>query len=76
MCNGHAAACDVPHPTEPGRLVCRCEHNTCGYNCEQCCVGFTQKAWKAATSESANECERTMRNAYLPMLSYDLSIIM
>ena len=68
LCNGHAAACDVPHPTDPSRFVCRCEHNTCGQNCERCCDGFTQKEWQPAMSDKTNECERKMTSSFLKLL--------
>ncbi|XP_038057388.1 laminin subunit alpha-like isoform X2 [Patiria miniata] len=55
VCNGHASTCN--ERGNSGRLVCSCEHNTCGDECETCCPGFVQKAWRAATMESANECE-------------------
>ncbi|KAG2461856.1 LAMA5 protein, partial [Polypterus senegalus] len=57
VCNGHAEACDAKDPTDPYRLVCDCQHNTCGGSCERCCPGFNQLPWKPATTDSANECE-------------------
>lgn len=58
VCNGHADVCDKTDPYDPARLVCRCQHNTCGAQCETCCPGFVQKQWKPVTLESLNECER------------------
>lgn len=40
------------------RLLCDCQHNTCGPSCDRCCPGFHQFPWKPATTYSANECER------------------
>jgi len=40
------------------RLLCDCQHNTCGPSCDRCCPGFNQFPWKPATTYSANECER------------------
>ncbi|XP_022089419.1 laminin subunit alpha-like isoform X2 [Acanthaster planci] len=55
VCNGHASTCN--ERGNSGRLVCACQHNTCGEECEMCCPGFVQKAWRPATMDSANECE-------------------
>uniref|UniRef100_A0A8C1MUI0 Laminin, alpha 5 n=1 Tax=Cyprinus carpio TaxID=7962 RepID=A0A8C1MUI0_CYPCA len=57
VCNGHAEACNAQDPSDPYRLQCDCQHNTCGPSCERCCPGFNQFPWKPATTYSANECE-------------------
>ncbi|MGH0140359.1 UNVERIFIED_CONTAM: hypothetical protein FKN15_048109 [Acipenser sinensis] len=57
VCNGHAEACDAKDPTNPYRLQCDCQHNTCGGSCDQCCPGYNQMPWKPATTDNANECE-------------------
>ncbi|KAK1157833.1 hypothetical protein AOXY_G24001 [Acipenser oxyrinchus oxyrinchus] len=57
VCNGHAEACDAKDPTNPYRLQCDCQHNTCGGSCDQCCQGYNQMPWKPATTDNANECE-------------------
>lgn len=43
VCNGHASACDPDGST--GQMKCRCEHNTCGKYCDQCCPKFSAKPW-------------------------------
>ncbi|XP_066558405.1 laminin subunit alpha-5 isoform X2 [Amia ocellicauda] len=57
VCNGHAEACNAKDPTDPYRLQCDCQHNTCGASCDRCCPGYNQMPWKPATTDSANECE-------------------
>ncbi|XP_049633449.1 laminin subunit alpha-5 [Suncus etruscus] len=57
VCHGHADACDAQDPTDPFRLQCACQHNTCGGSCDRCCPGFHQHPWKPATTDSANECQ-------------------
>ncbi|XP_059188801.1 laminin subunit alpha-5 isoform X2 [Centropristis striata] len=57
VCNGHAEACNAKDPTDPYKLQCDCQHNTCGLSCDQCCPGYNQLPWKPATTYSANECE-------------------
>lgn len=57
VCNGHAEACNAKEPTDPYKLQCDCQHNTCGVSCDQCCPGFNQLPWKPATTYSANDCE-------------------
>ncbi|XP_059754515.1 laminin subunit alpha-5 isoform X2 [Balaenoptera ricei] len=57
VCHGHADVCDAKDPTDPFRLQCACQHNTCGNSCDRCCPGFNQQPWKPATTDSANECQ-------------------
>uniref|UniRef100_A0A915BZF8 Laminin-like protein epi-1 n=1 Tax=Parascaris univalens TaxID=6257 RepID=A0A915BZF8_PARUN len=48
VCNGHADTCDILDVRRPRTLLCRCEHNTCGDQCQICCPGFEQKKWQRA----------------------------
>ncbi|MXQ85102.1 hypothetical protein E5288_WYG004112 [Bos mutus] len=57
VCHGHADVCDAKDPTDPFRLQCACQHNTCGGSCDRCCPGFNQQPWRPATTDSANECQ-------------------
>ncbi|KAM4737780.1 laminin subunit alpha-5 isoform 2-T2 [Anableps anableps] len=57
VCNGHAEACNANDPSDPYKLQCDCQHNTCGVSCDHCCPGYNQLPWKPATTDSANECE-------------------
>ncbi|EDV96510.1 laminin subunit alpha [Drosophila grimshawi] len=58
MCNGHADTCDVKDPISPVRiLACRCQHHTCGIQCNQCCPGFEQKKWRQNTNARPFNCE-------------------
>uniref|UniRef100_F7GGL1 Laminin subunit alpha-5 n=1 Tax=Monodelphis domestica TaxID=13616 RepID=F7GGL1_MONDO len=57
VCNGHADVCNAKDPTDPYRLQCACQHNTCGGACDHCCPGFNQLPWKPATMDNANECQ-------------------
>lgn len=61
MCNGHADTCDNTDPRDPYKLVCRCQHNTCGDQCQTCCRGFQQKAWKQSKANSLFVCERKFK---------------
>lgn len=58
VCNGHADSCDVLDVTRPRAWLCRCEHNTCGDNCERCCDGFVQKKWQHNYEFDEFACER------------------
>ena len=37
---------------------CKCQHNTCGPLCDQCCPVFNQKRWRPGKFVTGNECER------------------
>lgn len=54
-CHGHASECG---PDAAGRLVCRCQHNTTGVDCERCLPFFQDRPWARGTGEAANECLR------------------
>ncbi|KAK3091660.1 hypothetical protein FSP39_021617 [Pinctada imbricata] len=54
VCNGHADTCDRADVSNPNLLVCECQHNTCGSQCEYCCPGYVQKKWQPARGGSEN----------------------
>ncbi|KAM4691986.1 laminin subunit alpha-5 [Rhinophrynus dorsalis] len=71
VCNGHADECNAKDPTNPYRLICGCQHNTCGASCDTCCPGYHQLPWKPATLDSANECEYCNCNGHAHDCYYD-----
>ncbi|XP_042318376.1 laminin subunit alpha-5, partial [Sceloporus undulatus] len=71
VCHGHADVCDAKDPSDPYRLQCDCQHNTCGGSCDHCCPGFNQLPWKPATTDSANECEPCNCNGHAFDCYYD-----
>ncbi|XP_063440155.1 laminin-like protein epi-1 isoform X2 [Mytilus trossulus] len=56
VCNGHAESCDRD-PNNPRLLTCKCQHNTCGEQCNTCCPGFVQKSWMPAKAGHPFVCE-------------------
>uniref|UniRef100_A0A8D0HF41 Laminin subunit alpha 5 n=1 Tax=Sphenodon punctatus TaxID=8508 RepID=A0A8D0HF41_SPHPU len=71
VCHGHADVCDAKDPSDPYRLQCDCQHNTCGGSCDRCCPGFNQLPWKPAMTDSANECEPCSCNGHAYDCYYD-----
>ncbi|XP_059508738.1 laminin subunit alpha-5 isoform X2 [Stegostoma tigrinum] len=71
VCNGHADVCDAKDLSNPYRLQCDCQHNTCGVSCDHCCPGYNQLPWKPATIDSANECEPCNCNGHAFECVYD-----
>ncbi|XP_017358968.1 laminin subunit alpha-5 isoform X2 [Cebus imitator] len=71
VCHGHADVCDAKDPTDPFRLQCTCQHNTCGGTCDRCCPGFNQQPWKPATASSANECQSCNCHGHATDCYYD-----
>ncbi|XDV45702.1 hypothetical protein PO909_013751, partial [Leuciscus waleckii] len=74
VCNGHAEACNAQDPNDPYKLLCDCQHNTCGPSCDRCCPGFNQFPWKPATTYSANECEPCNCHRHSSECYYDPNI--
>ncbi|XP_062929717.1 laminin subunit gamma-1-like [Mobula hypostoma] len=52
-CNGHASECFT---NDQGRLVCDCQHNTTGVDCEKCRPFFHDRPWARGSSQAANQC--------------------
>ncbi|KAH3831938.1 hypothetical protein DPMN_105211 [Dreissena polymorpha] len=59
VCNGHADTCNYLDPNMPDKLICDCQHNTVGEQCQMCDAanGFVQKKWQPARTFPAFECE-------------------
>ena len=70
-CNGHASEC-VVSTSEDGsssNLVCRCEHNTDGRDCEKCSPFYNDRPWARATADDANECLRKSKPCWFISLT-------
>ena len=58
-CNGHASDCRTLDINDLySQLICVCEHNTTGVNCERCHDLYNDQKYEVATFEDAHECQR------------------
>uniref|UniRef100_A0A4W5KYG2 Laminin subunit alpha 3 n=1 Tax=Hucho hucho TaxID=62062 RepID=A0A4W5KYG2_9TELE len=71
VCHGHAEVCGGRNQGKPNRLQCECKHNTCGESCDRCCPGFNQKPWRAATTDSPNQCQPCQCHSHATECYYD-----
>uniref|UniRef100_A0A4W5KZX3 Laminin subunit alpha 3 n=1 Tax=Hucho hucho TaxID=62062 RepID=A0A4W5KZX3_9TELE len=72
VCHGHAEVCGGFFFSTPVfRLQCECKHNTCGESCDRCCPGFNQKPWRAATTDSPNQCQPCQCHSHATECYYD-----
>lgn len=74
VCNGHASTCDITNASEPQKLNCKCQHNTCGSQCEYCCDGYVQKKWAPATFDNPFICEPCNCNGHSDKCYYDSEV--
>ncbi|XP_041698139.2 laminin subunit alpha-3 isoform X1 [Coregonus clupeaformis] len=74
VCHGHAQVCGGRNQGNPNRLQCECKHNTCGESCDRCCPGFNQKPWRAATTDSPNECQPCQCHSHATECYYDSEV--
>jgi len=67
-CNGHANHCYLS-ATEV--LVCRCQHNTAGPDCDRCADGYNDLQWRAATRDDPAVCQKCECNGKSEKCEYD-----
>lgn len=71
LCNGHAESCDKADPKNPDKLLCNCQHNTCGPQCDRCCPGYEQKKWKPVKTNEHFMCEACNCHNHATDCEYD-----
>ncbi|XP_035684796.1 laminin subunit gamma-1-like isoform X3 [Branchiostoma floridae] len=72
-CNGHAASCEANVNTGGGgaRLICVCEHNTAGVDCDRCLPMFNDRPWGRATASDSHECQACNCNNLADSCEFD-----
>ncbi|GFV46517.1 laminin subunit alpha-1 [Trichonephila clavipes] len=53
---------------------CKCEHNTCGENCEQCCPLYQQKPWQPGSINDGAVCEKCQCYGHADICFYDQTV--
>ena len=63
VCNGHADNCNYLDLADPSKLICDCQHNTVGDQCQMCDAEnfFVQKKWQPARTNIPFVCERKFK---------------
>nr|XP_042897336.1 laminin subunit alpha-1 isoform X3 [Parasteatoda tepidariorum] len=72
VCYGHAKQC--PLTPELKLFQCKCEHNTCGENCEQCCPLYQQKPWRPGNLNDGAACEKCQCYGHADICFYDQTV--
>ncbi|KAF8792889.1 Laminin subunit alpha-1 like protein [Argiope bruennichi] len=72
VCYGHAKDC--PLDPETNLFQCKCEHNTCGENCEQCCPLYQQKPWQPGNFNDGAVCEKCQCYGHADICFYDQTV--
>jgi hypothetical protein len=65
-CNGHAPAC-IQGVNEAGErgLICDCQHNTEGDDCQRCKPFYHDEPWRRASSSDPFPCKREWNTGIL-----------
>jgi laminin alpha 3/5 len=74
VCNGHAQDCEASDPDDQDKLVCNCQHNTCGDQCQECCPGFVQKKWRQNRENNEYQCEPCQCHGHSDSCHYDADV--
>nr|DBA24358.1 TPA: hypothetical protein GDO54_012028 [Pyxicephalus adspersus] len=74
VCHGHADECTLINAGSQNLYQCKCQHNTCGEICDQCCPGYNQKLWRPAGVDTANQCEPCNCHGHASDCYYDAEV--
>lgn len=73
FCSGHADKCK--NDDDENKLPdCKCQHNTCGRNCEKCCPLYNQRLYRSGTIDNDNVCEKCECHGHATECRYDAEI--
>ena len=69
-CNGHGDGGECPLNETTKLRMCKCQNNTCGPNCGECCPAYNQFPWEKGSgapwgTDNTTACHRKFVMLYI-----------
>jgi len=70
-CNGHASQCYLNYDSV---LVCKCQHNTDGPDCDKCLPLYNDRPWRRGSRDEPGECHECECNGLADSCYFDAEL--